>query len=86
MKRTCPACGAIACTTHTPAKRNGSTRQWRQVRAQILARDRYRCQHCGQPATHVDHITAKANGGSDHPTNLHTLCEACNLTKGDANG
>lgn len=85
MKRTCPRCGAIGCTQHRATARNGSTREWRKVRAQILARDRYRCQQCGDPANTVDHIRAKANGGSDRPTNLRALCEACNLSKGDAN-
>jgi 5-methylcytosine-specific restriction protein A len=62
--------------------RNGSTRAWRGLREQILARDRYTCQRCGAPAGHVDHITALARGGSDHPANLRALCATCNLEKG----
>ncbi len=63
-------------------KRDGSTRAWRALRAQILARDRHRCQQCGKPATHVDHIRPVASGGEDHPRNLRALCAECNLSKG----
>ena len=33
-----------------PHKRRGSTRQWRALRSQILARDGYVCQICGAAA------------------------------------
>ena len=67
-----------------PSKRNGSTRQWRNTRAQVLARDGYTCQECGQPATHADHTTSRMMGGTDDPTNLRALCATCNLKKGAA--
>jgi len=82
----CLACGRRIprgksyCREHRP--RNGSTRQWRQLRAQILARDRYTCQTCGAPAEHVDHIRPLRDGGSDQPGNLAAACAACNLRKG----
>jgi 5-methylcytosine-specific restriction endonuclease McrA len=31
----------------------------------------------------IDHITPHAKGGSDHPANLVTACEDCNLRKYD---
>ena len=55
---TCLTCGQKIprgeshCKAH---KRRGSTRQWRSLRQQILARDRYTCQICGAAAEHVDH-------------------------------
>jgi 5-methylcytosine-specific restriction endonuclease McrA len=78
-------CGALInsgsyCTRCKP--RNGSTRQWRTRREQILARDRDQCQHCGAPASHVDHVVPVDADGTDHPSNLQALCADCNLRKG----
>jgi 5-methylcytosine-specific restriction protein A len=57
---------------------------WRAVRDRVVARDGRRCQECGKelgsvPAwlTEVHHIVPKAKGGSDHPSNLMTLCVMC---------
>jgi len=51
---TCLRCGRLIGRGQSHCKacrpRNGSTRQWRELRAQILARDRYTCQLCGSPA------------------------------------
>jgi 5-methylcytosine-specific restriction endonuclease McrA len=63
-------------------RRNGSTRAWRTTRAQVLERDGHACQQCGAPATHADHVTPRAYGGSDDATNLQALCADCNLKKG----
>ncbi len=82
---TCPVCAAIDCQRHVVTTwQGGSTRAWRRLRAQVLARDGHRCQRCGQPATHADHITPKAAGGTDNLDNLEALCARCNLAKGDA--
>ena len=56
------------------------------VRYQVLARDRGRCVLCGASsdagaALHVDHVMPKSRGGSDHPSNLQTLCQDCNAGK-----
>ena len=71
--------GQSHCKAH---KRGGSTRQWRALRQQILARDRYTCQLCGAAAEHVDHKRPVIDGGSDQPGNLQAICAECNLRKG----
>jgi 5-methylcytosine-specific restriction endonuclease McrA len=35
------------------------------------------CEHCGAPAVTVDHIQARAFGGSEDPANLASLCRRC---------
>jgi 5-methylcytosine-specific restriction endonuclease McrA len=85
LRRCLGGCGALInagsyCARCRP--RNGSTRRWRSLRDQSLARDRYTCRQCGRPARHVDHITPIAWGGTDHPSNLRALCADCNLAKG----
>jgi 5-methylcytosine-specific restriction protein A len=53
------------------------TAEYRRLRPQILARDGHQCtwmtggQRCTGPGQEVDHIVA---GGSDHPSNLRSLC------------
>jgi hypothetical protein len=53
----------------------------KNYRRQILFRDGYVCQNCGEQKTdsnlEVHHIQPKANDGPDHPTNLITLCVYC---------
>lgn len=72
--------------------RSGSTTQrgygytWQKLRQQILKRDGYLCVLCRQAnryvsATDVDHITSKAKGGSDDPSNLQSLCKPCHQAK-----
>jgi 5-methylcytosine-specific restriction protein A len=57
-------------------------RPWRRLREQILVRDMYRCrcEECEPkplleraPASEVDHITPKAEGGTDDPRNLRAI-------------
>ncbi len=61
-----------------------------RLRLEVLKRDDYTCQACGRsPANtkgielHVDHIMPLAKGGTNVPENLQTLCNECNLGKGD---
>ncbi|MGH7950647.1 MAG: HNH endonuclease [Limisphaerales bacterium] len=53
----------------------------KNYRRQILVRDKYVCQNCGEQKTdsnlEVHHIQTQANDGPDHPTNLVTLCLYC---------
>lgn len=53
----------------------------------ILERDGYRCVYCGRTSQEtpleIDHVEAKARGGSDQSTNLVTACRDCNAGKSD---
>lgn len=78
-----PGCPQIRpCSVHGRRSRNGSTWQWRTIRARILERDQGVCQLCGDRATQVDHIVPRIEGGTDNDANLQALCAACNLAKG----
>jgi len=57
------------------------------LRFEILKRDDYRCQMCGDTAKEgakleVDHIHPVSKGGSNNPDNLQVLCRDCNAGKG----
>ncbi|HHS92981.1 MAG TPA: HNH endonuclease [Campylobacterales bacterium] len=61
-----------------------------KIRLKVLKRDNYRCLKCGRsPATHlnlslhIDHIKPFSKGGNNHEENLQTLCDKCNLGKGN---
>lgn len=56
----------------------------------VLTRDNYKCAKCGASPKnapnvllHVDHVIPHSRGGSCHLDNLVTLCEKCNLGKGN---
>jgi hypothetical protein len=61
------------------------------LRWKVFVRDRFRCVKCGaSPATdptcrqiHADHILPFSKGGKTVLDNLQTLCERCNLGKGN---
>lgn len=60
------------------------------LRYRILSRDKFKCVRCGtSPATdpacklHIDHIIPFSKKGKSTLDNLQTLCENCNLGKGD---
>jgi hypothetical protein len=57
----------------------------KRVRFRVFTRDDFTCQYCGRRAPdvvlHVDHVTARANGGTDAMSNLLTACADCNLGK-----
>ena len=59
--------------------------QWYRRRYEVLERDKFQCQACGQYAPNVrlevDHIDPIANGGGNEIENLQTLCYACNQGK-----
>lgn len=58
-------------------REGGSTRRWRNQRSRTLTRDRWTCIQCGSPATEVDHILGRAEGGTDILDNLRSLCTPC---------
>lgn len=60
------------------------------LRYKVLSRDKFKCVRCGSnPAAnpkcllHVDHIIPFSKGGKTALNNLQTLCEDCNLGKGN---
>ena len=79
--------------TRRPFGHGGKTRQqrgygaaWKRVRKVALQRDRHLCQLCLKegrytPGTHVDHILAKAKGGTDDLSNLQVVCPPCHALK-----
>lgn len=76
----------------------GSTRKkrlppnWQALRAEVLRRDRRRCQHvrfdtgaiCGAYANQVDHIVQGAD--DDRPSALQSLCAHHHKTKSSSEG
>lgn len=60
-------------------------KRWYSLRYEVLERDHFQCQTCGQYAPNVqlqvDHIIADADGGTDDIGNLQTMCFACNQGK-----
>jgi 5-methylcytosine-specific restriction protein A len=61
------------------------TADWSARRLKILVRDAYTCCVCrtvvhGRDA-HVDHIIPIEDFGTDHDTNLQTLCVSCHGAK-----
>lgn len=55
---------------------------YRRTAKAVLDRDRHLCRiqgpRCTRDATQVDHIVARADGGSDDFSNLRAACAACN--------
>jgi hypothetical protein len=70
--------------------KGGSTRQWRRIRARVMAENAARggrCQLaipdvCTGPVTDVHHTHGRAATGDD-PRYLIATCRACNLHVGD---
>ncbi|MEW7867484.1 HNH endonuclease [Aeromonas diversa] len=64
----------------------GYGKEWESRRAEVLKRDRGLCQEClskGRvtPATTVDHIIPRVQGGTDEDGNLRSLCKSCHASK-----
>lgn len=62
------------------------TRTWAVLRQQVLDRDHYVCQYCGQPNSKtVDHIVPIEYDShlKDHLDNLATICRKCHRLKTD---
>lgn len=65
-----------------PYTEGGYDNDWLRLARQILERDYFKCNYCGGRADTVDHVLAKASGGTDHPANLVAACRRCNGRKG----
>jgi 5-methylcytosine-specific restriction protein A len=70
----------------TASSRLVNTAAWRKVRAQVLKRDRNRCQlrepGCANEANEVDHVVSVGAGGAPlDPKNLQSACSHCNARK-----
>jgi len=89
-RRTCTVCGRICeqggtsrCNAHSTrwAQAGGTLSwNWTQIRNRKLQANP-RCESCGRVAVTVDHILARAFGGTDDPSNLRSLCRACAKVK-----
>ena len=55
----------------------GSTRQWRNLRREVIARDKGKCKICGSAGSVVDHIKPRSSGGGDNKSNLRLICKTC---------
>ncbi len=89
----CEKCQGTASTKRWSQHHKGRTTdqrgygsQWRIIREQVLTRDKKLCQLClrngiATPAKQVDHIIAKARGGSDVESNLEAICIECHKIK-----
>lgn len=66
--------------------RNGSTWEWKKLKAKVHERDGYMCIFCGRSEEdgiklHCDHIVRYTDGGADTMENLQTLCNDCHKAK-----
>lgn len=59
---------------------------WRDTRIRVLERDGYACVRCSTSVTietaHIDHIRS-GKLGTNHLTNLRTLCRRCHVLRSD---
>ena len=81
--------GAVVPTFHNDAADYERILMTPKLRYEILRRDNFRCTICGRGQSdgvklHVDHIKPVSKGGQTVPHNLRTLCQDCNLGKGDS--
>lgn len=75
----CDQCAPVK----APTAARGYDSAWREVRAAVLQRDRYRCRWCGGDADTVDHLVPLAHGGPRlDPANLAAACRPCNSRRG----
>lgn len=69
-------------------QQRGYDAAWDRLRAAVMKRDKFMCQVCwnAKPqrfteANQVDHIIAKANGGTNDLSNLRAICHRCHFEK-----
>ena len=85
-----PSTGWRPVAQRSKAERGYGTAQWEPIRRRVLAEREFcqgrvlfngRAAECLHPATHVDHVVPKAQGGTDEPENLQALCVRCHQAK-----
>jgi len=58
---------------------------WIKLKQYVYQRDEGICQYCLQPVeyrdTHCHHILELSEGGTNHPSNLKTLCKDCHKAR-----
>lgn len=52
-------------------------------RRAVFARDRHRCQYCGNGAENLDHVIPRSRGGDHAWENVVAACRTCNTRKGN---
>lgn len=61
------------------------THEWRVIRQYVYERDKGLCLYCGEPVElnkcHIHHVLELSHGGSNHPSNLKTLCKKCHKNR-----
>lgn len=60
-----------------------NSKEWPEMRKEVLERDEYICQRCSAEATpspHVHHNVPVSEGGENNLENLVTLCEDCHCS------
>lgn len=66
-------------------KNPAQSMRWQRMRASVLDRDGYTCQHCGasNTALHIDHVKPRYIWPdlTWEPSNITTLCKPCHLKK-----
>jgi len=59
--------------------------KWREIRQFVYERDGGMCQYCKVVVRldecHIHHTLELSEGGSNHPTNLKTLCKGCHKNR-----
>jgi 5-methylcytosine-specific restriction endonuclease McrA len=59
--------------------------QWREIRQFVYERDGGLCQYCGKVVRldecHIHHVLELSENGSNHPSNLKTLCKDCHKNR-----
>lgn len=75
---------------HRPVARSRSRTLSDKLRLRVFKRDNYACVLCGRSPSnevgtslHVDHVVPFSKGGDHSFENLRTLCDRCNLARGN---
>ena len=75
---------AVVRLTH---KINAHKKRIKFSRQNVLARDKFRCQYCGERGRNVvltfDHVIPRSRGGRTEWNNIVMACQDCNATKAD---